>query len=286
LHEVLSSPAFQAHDKALPVALVMDVVGHPVVVDLARMPHVLMSGSNSTDLNRAIHGMIVSLLYQTTPDQAKLLLLDSAHKVLRQYANLPHLLSTVRHAPEEIRDALQWCNEALEKRYRMMSEIGVRNIEGYNRKVLEGEDTDEGLPVKAPAMPYIVVVIHDLAEAFADDEQGQAIEDQLTRLAQKARAAGIHLVIACHEPSVHVLTGVLKKNFPTRMVFQVATRNESHTALGQAGAEMLLGNGDMFYLTPGTSSVARLHGAQISSAEVKHIVEFLRKQQRPKYVTI
>jgi DNA segregation ATPase FtsK/SpoIIIE, S-DNA-T family len=282
LRELISSDTFQYSDSPLPIALGKDVVGHPAVVDLARMPHLLIAGSNGTDINRALHGILLSLLYRASPREVRLLLLDSAHKVLTLYNHLPHLLAPVSRELVQVIQAFHWCSEEVERRYRMMAELGVRNIEAYNRKVTEPEETAEGFSVDAPHLPYIVIVVHELAEIFAE-KQGCEVEELIIRLAQKARAAGVHMLIASQEPSVHVLTGVIKNNFPTRMVFQTATKNESRIALGQHGAESLLGNGDMFFLTPGTGTPARIHGAQISADEVKKVVEGLCRQHPPRY---
>ena len=282
LSELLESDAYLDGNAVLSIALGKDVVGIPVIADLARMPHLMLAGSNAADINRALHGVLLSLLYRLTARECRLLLLDSAHKAFTVYDPLPHLLAPVTREIKHIRHALRWCVGEIEHRYAMMAELGVRNIEGYNRKVTLPEETAEGFTVEAPPLPYIIVLIHEVAELFAEDHDKE-IEDLFIRLAQKARAAGIHMVIATQQPSVHVITGVMKNNFPTRIVFQVANKGESRVALGLPGAESLLGNGDMFYLTPGTATPARIHSAQVLLDEVRNVVEELRVQDAPEY---
>jgi len=294
LSEVLASLAYQDAKAPLTLAMGTDIAGQPVCADLARMPHALIAGTTGSGKSVAINVMILSLLYKSTPQDVRLIMVDPKMLELSIYEGIPHLLTPVVTDMKEAANALRWCVAEMERRYRLMAQLGVRNIGGYNRKVVEAETAGEPIPdplfVAEPGglgigeteavphlthLPYIVVIIDELADMMM--VVGKKVEELIARLAQKARASGIHLLLATQRPSVDVLTGLIKANIPTRMAFQVSSRIDSRTVLDQMGAEHLLGWGDMLYLPPGTSIPQRVHGAFVDDQEVHRVVECLKR---------
>ncbi|WP_372002318.1 DNA translocase FtsK [Tistrella mobilis] len=301
LREILASPAYtQAHHR-LPLALGKNIGGEPVVVDLTRMPHLLIAGTTGSGKSVGINAMILSLLYRLPPEQCRLIMVDPKMLELSVYDEIPHLLTPVVTDPNKAVAALKWVVREMESRYRSMSLLGVRNIEGYNGRVAElaergeqvtrrvqvGYDKAKQEPifeeqiVDLEHLPYIVVVVDEMADLML--VAGKEIETLIQRLAQMARAAGIHLIMATQRPSVDVITGTIKANFPTRISFQVTSRIDSRTILGEAGAEQLLGQGDMLFMAAG-GRITRVHGPFVSDREVEEVVEHLRGQGRPDYV--
>jgi len=305
LSEVLASPVYQDARAPLTLAMGTDIAGQPVCADLARMPHALIAGTTGSGKSVAINVMILSLLYKSTPRDVRLIMVDPKMLELSIYEGIPHLLTPVVTDMKEAANALRWCVAEMERRYRLMAQLGVRNISGYNRKVADAEaagkpipdplfvtepgglgiDETETVPQTVPHLahlPYIVVIIDELADMMM--VVGKKVEELIARLAQKARASGIHLLLATQRPSVDVLTGLIKANIPTRMAFQVSSRIDSRTVLDQMGAEHLLGWGDMLYLPPGTSIPQRVHGAFVDDQEVHRVVEFLKRTGAPDYI--
>ncbi|TNF51830.1 MAG: DNA translocase FtsK [Gammaproteobacteria bacterium] len=299
LRELLGSSAYQDAKSPLTIALGTNISGHPVVADLARMPHALIAGTTGSGKSVALNGMILSLVYKAGPRDVRLIMVDPKMLELSVYEGIPHLLTPVVTDMKEAANALRWCVAEMERRYKLMARLGVRNIGGYNRRIAEAEAIGEPIPdplyllardappgMEAPPalghLPYIVVIIDELADMMM--VVGKKVEELIARLAQKARASGIHLLLATQRPSVDVLTGLIKANIPTRMAFQVSSRIDSRTILDQMGAEQLLGNGDMLYLPPGTSIPYRVHGAFVDDHEVHQVVEFLRAQGEPEYI--
>ena len=291
LHEILSSPDYEDKNSPLTLALGKDIAGNPVVADLARMPHLLVAGTTGSGKSVAINAMLLSLVYKSSPSQVKLILLDPKMLELSVYEGIPHLLAPVVTDVRQAANALNWCVAEMDKRYRVMSEQGVRNLAGFNQKVREGikakrpildslASTPEN-PVLLQEKPQIVVVIDELADLML--VVGKKVEELIARIAQKARAAGIHLIIATQRPSVDVITGLIKANIPARIAFPVAARVDSRVVLDQMGAETLLGQGDMLFLPPGTGFTQRVHGAFVADHEVHKVVEHLKKHGRPKY---
>ena len=292
LSEIISSSTY--HDMASPLAMTLgkDIGGHPVVVDLAKMPHLLVAGTTGSGKSVGINAMILSLLYKSEPDKVRLILVDPKMLELSIYEGIPHLLAPVVVDMKHAANALNWCVAEMEKRYKLMSALGVRNIAGLNHRIKDGEKV--GIKVSNPlsltpenpepllAMPYIVVVIDELADLMM--VAGKKVEQLIARLAQKARAAGIHLILATQRPSVDVITGLIKANIPTRMSFQVSSKIDSRTILDQMGAEALLGQGDMLFLAPGTGYPTRVHGAFVADEEVHHVVDYLKRAGPPDYV--
>jgi len=284
----------------LTLALGKDIGGQSVVADLARMPHLLIAGTTGSGKSVAINAMVLSLLYKTQPEQVRLIMIDPKMLELSVYEGIPHLLTPVVTDMSEAANALRWCVAEMDRRYRLMSALGVRNIGGYNRKVKEAIDTgepikdpiftpppleDEDNPVEHPTLtplPYIVVIIDELADMMMI--VGKKVEEIIARLAQKARASGIHMLLATQRPSVDVITGLIKANVPTRIAFQVSAKVDSRTILDQMGAENLLGHGDMLYLPPGTSLPTRVHGAFVADHEVHSVVKHLKKSAPPRYL--
>lgn len=281
----------------LNLALGKDISGHPMSVDLARMPHLLVAGTTGSGKSVAINAMILSILYNASPKDVRLIMIDPKMLELSVYEGIPHLLAPVVTDMKEAANALRWCVAEMDKRYRLMSSLGVRNIAGYNRKVedaikngkplldpftklIDGAE-DQELPTLTP-LPYIVVVVDELADMMM--VVGKKVEELIARLAQKARASGIHLLLATQRPSVDVLTGLIKANIPTRISFQVSSKIDSRTILDQMGAEQLLGHGDMLYLAPGTGVPIRVHGAFVADHEVHRVVENLRGFGEPQYI--
>ena len=301
LRELLASASFESTESSLTLALGKDIGGNPVVADLARMPHLLVAGTTGSGKSVAINSMILSLLYRLPPDQCKLILIDPKMLELSVYDDIPHLLTPVVTEPGKAVVALKWTVREMETRYKAMSKLGVRNISGYNKRLLEarekgeqltwrvnvGMDAETGAPIHEEfeidltPMPFIVVVVDEMADLML--VAGKDIEGAVQRLAQMARAAGIHLIMATQRPSVDVITGTIKANFPTRISFQVTSKIDSRTILGEAGAEQLLGQGDMLYLGAG-GRVTRVHGPFVSDAEVERVTDFLRACGEPNYI--
>jgi S-DNA-T family DNA segregation ATPase FtsK/SpoIIIE len=284
LKQILSSSAYHESNLKLPIALGKDITGAPVITDLSRMPHLLVAGATGTGKSVSINTMINSLLFKVPPEMVRFLMIDPKRIELSIYQDIPHLLHPVVIKPKEATKALRWAVQEMERRYMLLSDLGVRNIEAYNRKLQKGAkassspDTQE--PGKKP-LPYIILIIDELADLMM--ASSREVEEAITRLAQMARAAGIHLIIATQRPSVDVLTGIIKANFPTRISFQVSSKVDSRTILDGIGAEHLLGDGDMLFMPPGVGRVIRIHGAFVSEDEIKRVTDFLREQQKPEY---
>jgi S-DNA-T family DNA segregation ATPase FtsK/SpoIIIE len=301
LRELLEDDAYQSSQAKLALVLGKDIGGQPIVVDLARMPHLLIAGTTGSGKSVAINTMIMSLLYRLTPDQCKFIMIDPKMLELSVYDDIPHLLAPVVTEPKKAIVALKWVVREMENRYRAMSKLGVRNIEGYNqrleqarnageqltRRVQTGFDPETGKPIYEEEpfdlnpLPFIVVVVDEMADLML--VAGKDIEAAIQRLAQMARAAGIHIIMATQRPSVDVITGTIKANFPTRVSFHVTTKIDSRTILGETGAEQLLGQGDMLYMANG-GRITRIHGPFISDREVESIVKFLKTQGEPAYL--
>jgi DNA segregation ATPase FtsK/SpoIIIE, S-DNA-T family len=282
LKEILSSPAFKASTHRMTIALGKDITGAPMIADLGRMPHLLVAGATGTGKSVCLNAMINSLLFKASPDMVRFLMIDPKRIELSIYQDIPHLLHPVVTQPAEATKALRWAVEEMEYRYGLLSDRGVRNIEAYNRKALKEKPPDgEAGDATGRPLPYIVIVIDELADLMM--VSSKEVEDAILRLAQMARAAGIHLIIATQRPSVDVLTGIIKANLPTRISFQVSSRVDSRTILDAIGAEHLLGEGDMLYMPPGVGRLTRIHGAFISETEVKRVTDFLKEQMKPEY---
>jgi S-DNA-T family DNA segregation ATPase FtsK/SpoIIIE len=301
LRELLKSEAWERQQFRLALALGKDIAGGPIIVDLARMPHLLVAGTTGSGKSVGINAMILSLLYRMSPEQCRLILIDPKMLELSAYDGIPHLMAPVVTEPAKAVVALKWTVREMEKRYRSMSELGVRNIGGYNdrvaaarakgevvtRRVQTGFDSETGKPIfeekplALEPLPFIVVLIDEMADLMM--VAGKEIEIAVQRLAQMARAAGIHVVMATQRPSVDVITGTIKANFPTRISFQVISKFDSRTILGEQGAEQLLGQGDMLYMVGG-GRITRVHGALVSDGEVESVVAFLRDQGEPNYL--
>jgi len=300
LGEILRSKAYDSMSSPLALALGKDIAGLPAVADLARMPHLLIAGTTGSGKSVAINAMVLSLLYKATPENVRLIMIDPKMLELSVYEGIPHLLAPVVTDMNEAANALRWCVAEMERRYRLMAALGVRNIGGYNRKVREADD--KGSPIKDPLyqpppvfdeenppehpvlhpLPFIVVVVDELADMMM--VVGKKVEELIARLAQKARASGIHMIVATQRPSVDVITGLIKANIPTRIAFQVSAKVDSRTILDQGGAEALLGHGDMLYLPAGTGLPTRVHGAFVSDAEVHRVVQQLSRSGVTNYV--
>jgi len=301
LREILSARDFGDSQMRLPLALGKDIAGEPIVANLAKMPHLLIAGTTGSGKSVAINTMILSLLYKLSPEDCRLIMIDPKMLELSVYDGIPHLLSPVVTDPKKAVVALKWVVGEMEERYRKMSKMGVRNIEGYNgrvrdalakgetfnRTVQTGFDDDTGDPVfetdefVPEVLPYIVVVVDEMADLMM--VAGKEIEACIQRLAQMARASGIHLIMATQRPSVDVITGTIKANFPTRISFQVTSKIDSRTILGEQGAEQLLGMGDMLYMAGG-GRITRIHGPFCSDEEVEQIVTFLKSWGPPNYM--
>ncbi|WP_408901966.1 DNA translocase FtsK, partial [Teichococcus aerophilus] len=299
--EMMTSREWEANTSKLPLALGKDIGGAPVIADLARMPHLLIAGTTGSGKSVGINTMILSLLYRFSPDECRFIMIDPKMLELSVYDRIPHLLAPVVTEPPKAIGALKWTVREMERRYRAMSQLGVRNIGGYNekvqaahgrgevltRRVQTGFDPDTGKPVfedqplALEPLPMIVVVIDEMADLMI--VAGKEIEAAVQRLAQMARAAGIHVIMATQRPSVDVITGTIKANFPTRISFQVTSKIDSRTILGEMGAEQLLGQGDMLHMAGG-GRVSRVHGPFVSDQEVERVVEWLREQGEPAYI--
>ncbi|MDR1227829.1 MAG: DNA translocase FtsK 4TM domain-containing protein [Azoarcus sp.] len=292
LAEILGSKAFNDMNAILTMALGKDIGGQPVVVDLAKMPHLLVAGTTGSGKSVGINAMILSLLYKSTPEQVRLIMVDPKMLELSIYEGIPHLLAPVVTDMKHAANALNWCVGEMDRRYKLLAAAGVRNMAGFNKAVFDAHKNGAPLvnpfsitpenPEPLKPLPYIVVVVDELADMMM--VVGKKVEELIARLAQKARAAGIHLILATQRPSVDVITGLIKANVPTRIAFQVSSKIDSRTILDQMGAETLLGMGDMLYLAPGTGVPTRVHGAFVADGEVHNVVEHLKKIGPPDYV--
>jgi S-DNA-T family DNA segregation ATPase FtsK/SpoIIIE len=300
LGEILKSKAYDELASPLTLALGKDISGQSVVADLSRMPHLLIAGTTGSGKSVAINAMVLSLLYKAQPEHVRLIMVDPKMLELSVYEGIPHLLTPVVTDMKEAANALRWCVGEMDRRYRLMAALGVRNIGGYNRKVKDAiaagepipdptwkppELEDPEKPVERPTLtelPFIVIIIDELADMMMI--VGKKVEELIARLAQKARASGIHMLLATQRPSVDVITGLIKANIPTRIAFQVSAKVDSRTILDQMGAENLLGHGDMLYLPPGTSLPTRVHGAFVADHEVHSVVRHLKKSGQPRYI--
>ena len=292
LREVFDSPAFASSHSKLTLALGEDITGEPVVTDLAKAPHLLVAGTTGSGKSVGVNSMILSMLYKATPEDVRLIMIDPKMLELSVYQDIPHLLAPVVTDMKHAANALNWCVNEMEKRYRLMSHVGVRNLAGYNEKIAEAAARGEKIanpfsftpndPEPLEKLPFIVVVVDEFADLMM--VAGKQIEQLIARLAQKARAAGIHLILATQRPSVDVITGLIKANIPTRIAFQVSSKIDSRTVLDQMGAENLLGQGDMLFLPPGTGYPQRVHGAFVADEEVHRVVDYLKQFGEPDYV--
>lgn len=299
--EVVDSPEFADSKSPLTLALGHDISGQPIVADLAKMPHLLVAGTTGSGKSVGVNAMLLSMLFKATPQEVRLILVDPKMLELSVYEGIPHLLTPVITDMKDAANGLRWCVGEMERRYKLLSKLGVRNIAGYNRKILEAAEQGETIPdplwkpeenyvpgydiAPAPALetlPYIVVVIDEFADMIM--VVGKKVEELIARIAQKARAAGIHLILATQRPSVDVITGLIKANVPTRMAFQVSSKIDSRTILDQSGAEQLLGHGDMLYMPPGSSSLVRVHGAFVDDDEVHRVVASWKEIAEPDYI--
>jgi S-DNA-T family DNA segregation ATPase FtsK/SpoIIIE len=296
LGEIVKSKVYDDLNSPLTLALGKDIGGQPIVADLAKMPHLLIAGTTGSGKSVAINAMVLSLLYKASPEHVRVIMIDPKMLELSVYEGIPHLLAPVVTNMKEAANALRWCVAEMERRYTLMAALGVRHLSSYNRKV--NEALDKGKPIPDPTfekiegsdeeapplqpLPYIVVVIDELADMMM--MVGKKVEELIARLAQKARASGIHMIIATQRPSVDVITGLIKANIPTRIAFQVSARVDSRTILDQMGAEQLLGHGDMLFLPPGTSTPTRIHGAFVSDNEVHSVVKDLRGTGEPTFI--
>jgi len=297
LSEIMRSDLFDRSNSPLTLALGKSIGGNPVIADIAKMPHVLVAGTTGSGKSVALNAMILSLLYKSSAEQVRLIMIDPKMLELSVYDGIPHLLAPVVTDMKEAANALRWCVAEMERRYRLMASLGVRNLSGYNKKVRDA--ADKGEPIKDPLfkpqlpdvpeeapdlelLPYIVVVIDEFADLMMI--VGKKIEELIARIAQKARAAGIHLIVATQRPSVDVITGLIKANIPARIGFQVSSRVDSRTILDQMGAEQLLGHGDMLYLPPGSALPERIHGAFVGDSEVHAVVKYLKQFGEPEYI--
>lgn len=294
LREVLASSQYENTNSPLALALGKDIAGHPVIVDLAKMPHLLVAGTTGSGKSVGLNAMLLSLLFKASPQELRIIMIDPKMLELAIYEGIPHLLTPVVTDMKDAASALRWCVAEMERRYKLMASLGVRNIAGYNQKVKDAKK--KGAPLLDPLwqegmgteqqllqeLPYIVV----LADEFADMMMvvGKKVEELIARIAQKARAAGIHLILATQRPSVDVITGLIKANIPTRIAFQVSSKIDSRTILDQQGAEQLLGHGDMLYLAPGTGVPVRIHGAYVADEEVHRVVHDWKRRGRPDYL--
>jgi S-DNA-T family DNA segregation ATPase FtsK/SpoIIIE len=291
LSEILSSEAYETSTSPLGLALGKDISGNPVVTDLSKMPHMLIAGTTGSGKSVCINALILSLVYKATPDQVRLIMVDPKMLELATYEGIPHLLAPVVTDMKQAANALRWCIFEMERRYRLMAALGVRNIGGYNRKVKDAEAKGKPLmnpfalegdePEPLTQLPFIVILVDELADMMM--VVGKKVEEIIARLAQKARAAGLHLILATQRPSVDVITGLIKANIPARIAFQMSAKVDSRTVLDQMGAEQLLGQGDMLFLQPGMGIPQRIHGAFVSDEEVHRVVASLKKIGEPIY---
>jgi len=294
LREILESAAYQDMDASLCMALGKDISGEPMVVDLSKMPHLLVAGTTGSGKSVGVNAMLVSILYKSPPDRVRMILIDPKMLELSIYEGIPHLLTPVVTDMKDAAAALRWCVAEMERRYKLLASVGVRNLASYNRKIEEAaargekilDPTAEVVPdmpaTELTTLPHIVVVVDEFADMIM--VVGKKVEELIARIAQKARAAGIHLILATQRPSVDVITGLIKANIPTRIAFQVSSRIDSRTILDQQGAEALLGHGDMLYLAPGTGIPTRVHGAFVADEEVHRVVKEWKQRGEPLYI--
>ncbi|WP_396586563.1 DNA translocase FtsK [Bermanella sp. R86510] len=296
LGDVIASKEYQSNKSPLSMALGHDIAGDPVTADLAKMPHLLVAGTTGSGKSVGVNSMLISMLYKASPDDVRMIMVDPKMLELSVYDGIPHLLTPVITDMKEAANGLRWCVGEMERRYKLMASLGVRNIAGYNKKVLDAKERGEPLtdplwkaeesfeeyPPELEKLPYIVVVIDEFADMMMI--VGKKVEELIARIAQKARAAGIHLILATQRPSVDIITGLIKANVPTRMAFQVSSRIDSRTILDQGGAEQLLGHGDMLYLPPGTSLPIRVHGAFVDDHEVHAVVADWKARGEPDFI--
>ncbi|HET19239.1 MAG TPA: cell division protein FtsK, partial [Chromatiales bacterium] len=296
--EIINSKAYRDTTSPLTLALGKDIAGEPICADLARMPHLLVAGTTGSGKSVGVNAMLLSMLFKASADEVRLILIDPKMLELSIYEGIPHLLAPVVTDMKEAANALRWAVGEMERRYRLMAALGVRNLAGFNKKVRDAREA--GQPIRDPlyniaealdpdlpapeleTLPYIVIVVDEFADMIM--VVGKKVEELIARIAQKARAAGIHLIVATQRPSVDVITGLIKANIPTRIAFQVSSKIDSRTILDQMGAEALLGHGDMLYLPPGTGLPMRVHGAFVSDQEVHAVVEALKAMGEPRYV--
>ena len=282
LREILAEGAYQKSASRLTLALGKDIMGTPVVTDLAKMPHLLIAGATGSGKSVGLNAMILSILFKATPEEVRFLMVDPKRIELSMYEGIPHLLHPVVFNPKEATTALHWAVGEMERRYAFLSDLGVRNIDGYNQKArVKKPDPriEEGILPRG--LPYLVIVIDELADLMLVSSRDT--EEYLIRLAQKARASGIHLIVATQRPSVDVITGLIKANFPTRISYQVSSRMDSRVILDAMGAERLLGMGDLLFMPPGTSRLKRIHGPYVTDEEVSRVTEYLKAQAAPEY---
>ena len=292
---ILEDRCYQEASSPLTLALGKDIAGKPVTVDLSKMPHLLVAGTTGSGKSVALNAMLLSILYKSTPDEVRMILIDPKMLELAVYDNIPHLLTPVVTDMKEAANALRWCVNEMERRYQLMAALGVRQLSGYNRKVSEANKN--GTPISDPlyiptdendeapkleTLPHIVVLVDEFADMMM--VVGKKVEELIARIAQKARAAGIHLILATQRPSVDVITGLIKANIPTRIAFQVSSKIDSRTILDQMGAEQLLGHGDMLYLPPGVGLPYRIHGAYVADEEVHNVANEWRSRGKPRYI--
>ena len=295
LSEILNSSEYESLTSGLTLALGKDIGGSPVVVDLAKMPHLLVAGTTGSGKSVALNAMILSILYKATAAEVRLIMIDPKMLELSVYEGIPHLLTPVVTDVKQAANALRWGVVEMDRRYQLMAALGVRHLAGYNRKIKQAAARGESIPDPfyvaeddedaAPALqtlPYVVVIVDELADMMMT--VGKKVEELIARLAQKARASGIHLILATQRPSVDVITGLIKANIPARIAFQVSSRVDSRTILDQMGAESLLGHGDMLYLAPGTGTPVRVHGAFVADHEVHKVVDELKSRGEPEYM--
>ena len=304
LKEILSSETFTKSKSTLSMGLGKDINGHPIVVDLAKMPHLMIAGATGMGKSVGLNAIILSILYKAKPDQVRFIMIDPKIIELASYADIPHLLTPVMTNMNEAASALWWCVNEMERRYTLLDKISVRNIESFNEKLSRAKKS--GKPLLDPsfdsntakegeqhpeleALPLIVIVIDEYADMLAalaqqDRAKSKRVESLIVRIAQKARAAGVHLIVATQRPSVDVITGLIKSNIPTRISFKVSSKTDSRTILDQSGAEQLLGMGDMLYMTPGISHLIRIHGAYVEDSEIFRVVDHLKKNSEPNYL--
>jgi S-DNA-T family DNA segregation ATPase FtsK/SpoIIIE len=295
LGEIIKSKSYDDVQSPLALALGKDIGGAPVVADLARMPHLLIAGTTGSGKSVGLNAMVLSLLYKSTPEHVRLIMIDPKMLELSVYEGIPHLLAPVVTDMKQAANALRWCVAEMERRYALMAGLGVRHLSSYNRKVSEAKEAGKPLldPTFKPevegetapqleTLPFVVVIIDELADMMM--MVGKKVEELIARLAQKARASGIHMIVATQRPSVDVITGLIKANIPCRIAFQVSAKVDSRTILDQIGAEHLLGHGDMLYLPLGTSMPIRVHGAFVSDNEVHTVVKALRASGKPNYI--
>jgi len=294
LSEILSSTVYQQARSPLSLALGKEIAGRPVIVDLGKMPHLLVAGTTGSGKSVGLNAMLLSILYKATPQEVKLIMIDPKMLELAIYEGIPHLLAPVVTDMKEAANALRWCVAEMDRRYKLMAKLGVRNLASYNQKIQEADakgqtisdplwspESDGGPAEPLIQLPYIVVLIDEFADMMM--VVGKKVEELIARIAQKARAAGIHLILATQRPSVDVITGLIKANIPTRIAFQVSSKIDSRTILDQQGADQLLGYGDMLYLAPGTGVPVRVHGAFVADQEVHDVVNALRDMGTPAY---